>query len=169
MIEEYIWVIWIVLAVILIVAEIFTPGFVLLWFGIGALASALVSLAGFGYPLQFLVFFIVSMALTVASRTIFTKYFVRKELEGGFKTGMDALPGKQGTVVTSSRGALQEGAVKVYGSTWTAYPAEGEAELEAGDRVVVESVRGASIYVRRVSAAAPDWRGTALPEGKEES
>ena len=166
--DEYIWIVWVVLGVVLMIAEIFTPGFVLLWFGIGALAAALTSLAGFGYPLQFLVFFIVSMALTVASRTIFTRYFVRKELEGGFKTGMDALPGKVGTVVTSSRGALHEGAVKVYGSTWTAYPAEGEDALEAGDRVMVESVRGASIYVRRVGAT-PDWRAPALPEGREES
>ncbi|HEX8181671.1 MAG TPA: NfeD family protein [Pyrinomonadaceae bacterium] len=167
MIDEYIWVIWVVLGVILMVAEIFTPGFVLLWFGLGALAAALASLAGFGYPFQFLIFFVVSMALTIASRTIFTKYFVRKELAGGLKTGVDALPGKVGTVVTSSRGALNEGAVKVYGSVWTAYPAEGEPELEAGDRVVVESVRGASIYVRRVPPALPDWRGAALPEHRE--
>lgn len=163
--EAYLWIIWVVLGVVLMVAEIFTPGFVLLWFGVGAMAAALASLAGFGYPLQFLIFFVISMALTVASRTIFTKYFVRKELEGGFKTGVDALPGKVGTVVTSSRGALNEGAVKVFGSTWTAYPAEGEEALEAGDRVMVDSVRGASIYVRRVGAV-PDWRG--LPEGREE-
>lgn len=164
---DYTWLVWIVLGLLLLVAEIFTPGFVLMWFGIGALIAALASLVGFGYPLQFLVFFVVSMALTVASRTIFTKYFVRTELAGGFKTGMDALPGKQGTVVTSSRGALHEGAVKVYGSTWTAYPAEGEDALEAGDRVIVESVRGASIYVRR-APALPDWRGEALPESREQ-
>ena len=166
--EGYVWIIWVVLGVILLVAEIFTTGFVMLWFGIGAIVAALASLAGFGYPFQFLLFFVVSLALTVASRTIFTKYFVRRELEGGLKTGVEALPGKVGTVVTSSRGALHEGAVKVYGSTWTAYPAEGEAELEAGDRVVVESVRGASIYVRRVGAA-PDWRGSALTEGQDQS
>ncbi|HEX8068465.1 MAG TPA: NfeD family protein [Pyrinomonadaceae bacterium] len=166
--EDYVWIAWVVLGVVLMAAEIFTPGFVLLWFGVGALAAALVSLVGFGYPLQFLVFFVVSMALTVASRTIFTKYFVRKELEGGLKTGADGLPGQIGTVVTSSRGALHEGAVKVYGSTWTAYPAEGEEALEAGDRVVVERVRGASIYVRRLGAT-PDWRAPALPEGSKES
>jgi len=33
-----IWVLWVILGGILIVAEVFTPGFVLLWFGIGALA-----------------------------------------------------------------------------------------------------------------------------------
>lgn len=163
--EDYVWIIWVVLGVILLVAEIFSTGFVLLWFGVGALIAALANIAGFGYPVQFLTFFVVSMALTVASRTIFNRYFVRKE-RGGLKTGVEALPGKIGTVVASSRGALHEGAVKVYGSTWTAYPAEGEPELEAGDRVVVESVRGASIYVRRVPTL-PDWRGSALPESKE--
>src|SRR5438270_12331004 len=115
--EDYVWIIWIVLGVILLVAEIFTTGFVMLWFGIGAIVAALASLAGFGYPFQFLIFFIVSIALTVASRTIFTKYFVRRELDGGFKTGVEALPGKIGTCVTSRRGALLEGAAKVYGLT----------------------------------------------------
>ncbi len=84
------------------------------------------------------------------------------------KTGVDALPGQIGTVVSSSRGALNEGAVKVYGSTWTAYPAEGEDPLEAGDRVAVERVKGSSIYVRRVESR-PDWRTPALPEEKKQT
>ncbi|MGH9900394.1 MAG: NfeD family protein, partial [Pyrinomonadaceae bacterium] len=114
------WILWTVLGVILIIAEVFTPGFVLLWFGVGALAAALAGAVGLGYGFQFLIFFVISIALTAASRTIFSRYFVREHEIGGLKTGVDALPGKIGTVVTSSRGALNEGAVKVYGSTWTA-------------------------------------------------
>jgi len=34
---DWVWILWSVLGAILIVAEIFTSGFVLLWFGIGAL------------------------------------------------------------------------------------------------------------------------------------
>ena len=79
--------------------------------------------------------------------------------------GAAKLPGQVGTVVASSQGALAEGAVKVYGSTWTAYPAEGEEPLEAGDRVEVDRVQGASIYVRRIDTR-PDWRTPSLPEGK---
>jgi membrane protein implicated in regulation of membrane protease activity len=166
--SDFVWILWAVLGVLLIVAEIFTSGFVLLWFGAGALAAALAAAAGAGYPFQFLIFFIVSIALTAASRTIFTKYLVRDSGEGSYKSGAESLPGQVGTVVSSSQGALSEGAVKVYGSTWTAYPAEGEEPLEAGARVVVESVRGASIYVRR-APSAPDWRPpSALPEAREE-
>ena len=161
--SDYFWILWAVLGLVLIVAEIFTAGFVLLWFGVGALVAALAALTGLGYPLQFLIFFIVSSALTAGSRTIFARYFVREDDGGGLKMGLEALPGKVGTVVTSSRGSLQEGAVKVYGSTWTAYPAAGEPALEAGERVVVESVQGASIYVRRADSE-PGWRTKELPE-----
>jgi membrane protein implicated in regulation of membrane protease activity len=165
--SDFAWILWVVLAVILIIAEIFTPGFVLLWFGVGAIAAALAAIVGVGYPFQFLIFFFVSIALTAASRTIFTKYLMRDSNDGSYKSGAESLPGQVGTVVAASQGALLEGAVKVYGSTWTAYPAEGEEPLEAGSRVVVESVRGASIYVRR-APSVPDWRPSALPERRED-
>lgn len=167
--ENLPWILWTVLGVILIIAEVFTPGFVLLWFGIGALCAALAGLVGVSsLTVQFLIFIIVSVALTAASRTIFVNYFSREREGSDLKTGVDALPGQIGTVVSSSRGALNEGAVKVYGSTWTAYPAEGEDPLEAGDRVAVERVQGSSIYVRRV-LSSPDWRKPALPGEKEQA
>ena len=152
------WIVWTALGVLLIVAEVFTPGFVLLWFGVGALVAALAGLVGItSLPLQFLIFAFVSVTLTAASRTIFVNYFSREREGSDLKTGVDALPGKVGTVVSSSQGALHEGAVKVFGSTWTAYPAEGEEPLEAGERVEVERVQGASIYVRRIRESR-DWR-----------
>ena len=162
--DNLVWILWCILGAILIVAEIFTSGFVLLWFGIGALAAAFVGMIGIdSLAIQFAVFAIVSIGLTAASRTIFVKYFSREETGDSLRTGVDSLPGKIGTVVSSSRGALQEGAVKVFGSTWTAYPAEGESALEAGERVRVESVEGASIYVRRIDEPS-DWRQKALPD-----
>ena len=160
--ENYLWIFWAILGAVLVVAEIFTTGFVLLWFGIGALAAGLAGLLGVHSIIaQFLIFAIVSLALTAASRTIFVNYFSREKSGGDLKSGVEALPGKIGTVVSSSRGALNEGAVKVFGSTWTAYPDEGEEPLDAGDRVEVTKVQGASIFVRRVEAGR-DWRGKEL-------
>ena len=161
---DWIWILWAVLGAILIVAEIFTSGFVLLWFGIGALAAAFAGLVGVdSLVIQFMIFAVVSIALTAASRTIFLNYFSREKTGDSLRSGVDALPGKIGTVVSSSRGALHEGAVKVFGSTWTAYPAPGEAPLEAGERVCVESIEGASIYVRQVGGE-PEWRKKELSE-----
>src|ERR1044072_5062565 len=160
------WILRTILGAILIVAEIFTSGFVLLWFGIGALAAAFLGLIGVdSLAIQFLLFAGVSSALTAASRTIFLNYFSREKTGQSLRSGVDALPGKVGTVVSSSRGALHEGAVKVFGSTWTAYPAPGEEPLEAGERVCVESVEGASIYVKRIGGE-PDWRPKSLTTDK---
>jgi membrane protein implicated in regulation of membrane protease activity len=161
--NEWFWILWCILGALLIVAEIFTSGFVLLWFGVGALAAAFAAFIGIdSLVIQFMIFAGVSTALTAASRTIFINYFSRERTGDSLRSGVDALPGKVGTVVSSSKGALQEGAVKVFGSTWTAYPAPGEQPLEAGERVCVESVEGASIYVRRVGDE-PDWRPRTLP------
>lgn len=160
--ENYLWIFWAILGAVLVVAEVFTTGFVLLWFGVGALAAGLAGLLGVhSITWQFLIFAIVSISLTAASRTIFVNYFSREKSGGDLKSGVESLPGKIGTVVSSSRGSMHEGAVKVFGSTWTAYPAEGEEPLEAGDRVEVTRVQGASIYVRRIGTA-PDWRGKEL-------
>ena len=158
--SDWFWVLWCILGAILIVAEIFTSGFVLLWFGIGALAAAFAGLVGIdSLVIQFMIFAIVSVGLTAASRTIFLNYFSREKSGDSLRSGVESMPGKIGTVVSSSKGALNEGAVKVFGSTWTAYPAPGEPPLEAGERVCVESVEGASIYVKRIGGE-PDWRAT---------
>ena len=151
------WILWLILGVGLIIAEIFTLGFVLLWFGIGALAAAAVGFLGFGLIWQFLIFAVVSIGLTAMSRTIFAKYLPHGE-GNAIKTAVDSLPGKVGTVTAASKGALQEGAVKVFGSTWTAYPVDGEAELIEGEKVEVVEVKGSSIYVMRVTNELPEWR-----------
>ena len=151
------WILWLILGVVLIIAEVFTLGFVLFWFGIGALAAAIVGFLGLGIGWQFMAFAIVSVALTAMSRTIFAKYLPHAE-GNRMKSGVDSLPGKVGTVTIASQGALNEAAVKVFGSTWTAYPIDGEAVLVEGEKVEVVEVKGSSIYVRRVSRELPGWQ-----------
>ena len=155
--DQLIWILWLVVGVALIVAEVFTLGFVLLWFGIGAIAAAFVGFLGFGFLWQFAVFALVSVALTAMSRTIFSKYLSQRD-ENSIKMGVDSMPGQIGTVTLASKGALQEGAVKVYGSTWTAYPIDSERGLVEGEKVEVVNVKGSSIYVRPVSNELPEWR-----------
>src|SRR5436305_417272 len=76
---NYLWIFWAILGAVLVVAEVFTTGFVLLWFGVGALAAGLAGLLGVhSIILQFLIFAIVSISLTAASRTIFVNYFSRQ-------------------------------------------------------------------------------------------
>lgn len=158
--DQFAWILWIILGVSLIIAEIFTLGFVLLWFGIGAIAAALVGMLGGGVLLQFLVFAVVSVLLTLTSRTLFSSYFSHSDTNG-VRTNSDSMPGMIGTVTMASKGVLNEGAVKAYGSIWTAYPIEGELPLTEGEKVEVVEVRGSSIYVRKAGDGTkelPDWR-----------
>ena len=156
--DTYAWILWLVLGIVLVLAETFTLGFVLLWFGVGALAASAAGLFGLGFLGQFLIFAGVSIALTAMSRTIFAKYLGHSDDEM-VKTGIDSLPGQIGTVSIGSSGALKEGAVKVYGSTWTAFPIDDETKLIEGEKVEVVSVKGSSIYVRPVAKQLADWRG----------
>jgi membrane protein implicated in regulation of membrane protease activity len=157
--EQFTSLLWIVLGVILIIAEIFTLGFVLFWFGVGAIAAALTGWLGFGFGWQFLVFAIVSIVLTAMSRVILTNYF-SPSTDNSIKMGMDSLPGQIGTVTIASKGALREAAVKVYGSTWTAFPIDNEMFLVEGEKVEVVRVQGSSLYVQKIddSKKLPEWR-----------
>jgi membrane protein implicated in regulation of membrane protease activity len=147
---SYIWIVWLIVAAIFIAAEVFTPGFFLLWFGVGALVAALMAMLGIGgLAAQLTVFLVVSVALVVASRTIFERFLVRRKSEDDVKIGVDQMIGHVGTVVESSHGALHEGAVKLLGTVWTAFPVEGEDVLTDGDTVIVERLDGNAIYVRR--------------------
>jgi membrane protein implicated in regulation of membrane protease activity len=112
---------------------------------------------GVGLLGQFLIFAAVSVALTAASRTIFSNFLSRHD--DTVKMGVDSLPGQIGTVTLASKGALNEGAVKVYGSTWTAFPEDSDRELVEGEKVEVVRVQGSSIYVRPAVRHLPDWRG----------
>lgn len=155
--DQFAWILWVVLGAGLIVAEIFTLGFVLFWFGIGALAAALAGFLGAGVGWQVLIFFVLSVALTAMSRTIFARYLPQNDADT-LRSGADSLPGQIGTVSSASKGALQEAAVKVFGSTWTAFPENGEGDLVEGEKVEVVRVKGSSIYVRRVRAELPGWK-----------
>ena len=161
---SYLWIVWLIIAAIFIAVEVLTPGFFLLWFGVGALVASAMALLGVGsFALQMIVFLIVSVALVIASRTIFEKFFTRPLDPNRLRSGVETMIGQVGTVVEPSRGALNEGAVRVYGSTWTAFPAEGEWPLREGDSVAVERIEGNAIYVRRTPHHLRSFTETAEP------
>ena len=152
---SYAWIVWLILAAVFVGLEVLTPGFFLLWFGIGALVSALLALAGVtSTAVQVTVFLVVSVALLIASRTIFERFLPLSSTAQGLKTNIETMIGQVGNVVEPSRGGLNEAAVKVDGSTWTAIPVGGEKPLTEGETVTVERIEGNTIYVRRQSRSA---------------
>ncbi len=154
---QYLWVGWLLLAVLFVVAEIFTTGFVLLWFGVGAALAMVVSLVGGGLGLQVGVFLVSSVVLTALSRTIFLKYLDPSSRSVTPNVGARSLPGQVGTVVTASNGVRGESEIKVYGSIWRALPVEADISFEEGQEVEVVRVDGTTLYVRPIQKT-PEWR-----------
>ena len=66
---------WLIIFIVLIVIELLTMGLTTIWFAGGALAALLMSVLGFGMPVQVVGFTIVSVLLLVLTRPIAVKYF----------------------------------------------------------------------------------------------
>ena len=153
---EYSWILWTIFSVFLIIAEIFTLGFVLFWFGIGALGAAFAAYLGFGYLTQFFVFSGISIILTVMSRTIFENYYPYRDEES--LTGIENLPGRVGTVSTPSKGAMNAARVKVFGTSWKAFPIDDKTKFKEGEKVEIVRVEGSRIFVKPAGKAIAGWR-----------
>lgn len=150
------WIIWLIIAALFAVAEVFTPGFVLLWFSVGAVAAGLLALLGVtSFAAQIIIFLLVSILLVIGSRTIFEKYLPRSTGGADLKTGVENMIGQIGTVVEASRGARHESAVRAFGSVWTAFPVEGETPLLEGETVMIERLEGNTVFVRRQPQRPP--------------
>ena len=142
------WQLWILAAIIAGVLEMALPGFVILWFAVGALAAALAAAIGLGINVQLTLFMLVSLALFAGSRTLFKKAFMRTATQ--MKTGVEAMLGQE-AVVTESLVEGHGGTVRINGELWSARPLGGP--VAEGERVIVEQVEGLKLWVRRPAAA----------------
>ncbi len=145
------WQLWLVLAVVLGVAEILTAGFFVLWFALGAVAAAAAAALGLEVVPQVVVFLAVSGLLV-----LFTRPVVQRVVEGrrpAYRTNVSALVGQVGTVVKEVRPLDPAGLVKVQGEVWTAVTRGGA--IPEGAAVVVEAVDGVKVIVRPVEDHLP--------------
>ncbi|MHB8876488.1 MAG: NfeD family protein [Myxococcaceae bacterium] len=140
------WHLWLLAALLGVVVEVKTSGFISLWFAVGAVVAALG--AGLGLPLsgQLVLFMVVSIALFAASRTIFQKAFMRSG-DRGPKIGTEAMLGCDATVIEALP-ATGSGTVRINGELWSARSVDGA--IEPGEVVRVDSVEGLKLRVRRV-------------------
>jgi membrane protein implicated in regulation of membrane protease activity len=136
------WVLWLIAAVILAVGEVLTLGFFLAPFAFGAAVAAVVSAAGAGLVVSGLVFLAVSSVSFLTVRPIARRH---AKLPAQLRTGTAALVGKTGVVVdpVSDEG----GSVRIDGEVWTARPYDEDNRFEAGQRVHVLQIRGATALV----------------------
>ena len=105
------WVVWVVIAVVLLVAEATTSAFVAVYFGVAALVTAALAAAGLGVPIQLAAFAILSVGSLLLTRPALQRAAGKAT---GIRTGVDAMQGRIG-VVTRPIAELEPGQVKVGG------------------------------------------------------
>jgi len=133
---------WLILFVILIFVELSTVSFVSIWFALGALITALLSLIVKNTAIQIMIF-------TLSSVLFFflTKPFVNKLTKGKkVPTNLDRVIGKIG-IVTEDITKLEPGEVKVDGKRWSALSTK---KIEKGSKVEILSIDGVKLHVKEV-------------------
>jgi membrane protein implicated in regulation of membrane protease activity len=138
------WVLWLILAVVFAVGEIATLGFFLAPFAAGAAVAAVVSAAGAGLVLSLAVFLAIAAGLLVALRPLARSY---RRMPPQIRTGTAALVGRDATVVERIANHEGAGCVKIDGEVWTARSYIDDEVYEAGARVQVVEIRGATALV----------------------
>ena len=134
---------WLAAGLALVVAELATPGgFVLIFFGIGALAVGTVSLLGMvsSVPMQFLLFSVLSVASLAILRSR-----LQSRLQTPPSSNVDSLIG----VVAINQERLSPGLigrVEVRGTMWAARNTSAET-LDPGQRARVSGVDGLTLAV----------------------
>ena len=136
------WIVWLIISIVFAVGEVLTLGFFLAPFAVGALIAALVAAAGGGIVVAGLCFLAVSTLAFAALRPIARRHMT---LPAQLRTGTAALVGKTGTVVEPI--SADAGSVRIDGDVWTARPYDDDETFEAGQRVQVLQIRGATALV----------------------
>ena len=137
------WVIWSIVAVLLAVGELLTPGMFFLGpVALAAVASAVVGAFGLGAVAQLLVFVIASIASVAVLRPIARSHL---RMPPELRTGAAALVGAKALVV--QRVDTNGGLVKIGGEEWSARSFFEEQVLEPGTRVEVAKIEGATALV----------------------
>lgn len=138
---------WIVLAVVLAVAEAFTGTLVLIMLAAGGVAAAIAAGFGAGLPVQIGTFVVVSALSLAVLRPIIRKHMLPAIAGADETIGMKAMEGAPGTVL--EKVTTDGGLVKVDGELWTARVFDATQEIEPGERIRVIEVRGATAMVWR--------------------
>ena len=137
------WLIWAIVAVLLSVGEIFTPGLFFLGpVALAAVAAALVALLGPGVVAQLLVFIAGSIATVAFLRPIARRHV---RMPAALRTGTAALEGTKAVVL--QRVDASGGRVRIGGEEWSARAYMEDQVLEPGTRVEVVKIEGATALV----------------------
>lgn len=139
-------IIWAVVFVAALIAEIFSEALVSVWFCVGAVVALGVSfIPGMPFWGSIIVFVGVSALSFLIIRPLVKDKLFRLHA----KTNVDSMIGRKG-LVTKKITTFEKGEVKVDGVLWSAIKKESEEDIEIGKIVEVISIQGNKLFVKEV-------------------
>ena len=142
---EWIKWMWAALALLLLIAEVFVSGFVMMCFAAGAAAAAVTAFMGYGPIWQMVAFIIVTVITVLLMRPIAAR-LTRKG--GQNRWGIDRVVGQQAVVLIEISPTQALGRVRVNREEWQATSSDGQP-IAQGAIVTVIGVEGTHLHVAR--------------------
>lgn len=139
------WQIWLIIAGLFFIGEIATVGFLIFWFGIGALLAMIVSLFTPNIIIQTAVFIISSTILIFATKPFVKKFADVKKTN----TNVYSIIGKKALVIKKIDPIHSSGQIKLNGEVWTA-KSENNEIIEEGSEVEILEIKGVKAIVKPV-------------------
>jgi membrane protein implicated in regulation of membrane protease activity len=142
-----IWQIWLIVAVVFFVVEIFSSTFVFLCFSLGCIVSSVFAYFGASVGIQFLVFSVITFISFFTVRPFMIKYAYRKS--DRVKTNVDALIGSKGRVTETINLENNTGRVFVNGDDWKAESENGEI-IQQNEQIEVKKINSTILIVKQI-------------------
>ncbi len=136
------WIIWLVLAAVLGVAEVMTTTLAFGLIAVGAVVAAVVGAAGAGLPFQLGAFALAAAGGLIVVRPIAMRHIKQPPL---LRTGTSALVGRSAKVVEEITD--DGGRVRIGGELWSARPYDESQVIPVGSTVDVFAIEGATALV----------------------
>lgn len=144
--EEWMWVVWLVVFAITIIVEVCVPDLVSLWFAIAALATLGLSfIEGLPYWGEIIIFVGLSFILLASTRKFVKKFLKAKEAT---KTNLDTLINKEFKVVKKIE-PFSKGEVVING-VYRDCETEDNSIIEKDKIIVVKKIKGNKLIVEEV-------------------
>lgn len=140
------WYIWLIIAGVCFIIEMLTIGFLIFWFGIGALISMLVSFICPGNLwLQSIVFVVSSTLLIFLTKPLVNKFTKKDKC---VSTNAFSIIGKKALVIQDINPDFGIGQIKIANEVWSAKTQDGSI-IKKGDQVNILTIDGVKAVVEK--------------------
>lgn len=136
------WQFWLIASGFFFVGEIFTIGFLLFWFGVGAIFAMITSLFTSNIIVQAIIFLVSSTLLIFFTKPLVNK-FTKKD---NVLTNVYSVIGKQAIVTEEINNIISKGQIKISGEVWSALSSN-TATIPVDTKVEIVEIKGVKAVV----------------------